>query len=597
VISYSDAIESFLSGRSSPKADIIIGCPESVANRLKAVFAGRRKADNQTVHVIYNNSTAPVVRNATIFAAGTTLLYVHANQVFTILHKDKTRSLLTACGGTTNDEDKTEEKAEDQTEEKAEDQANSYQERTARRELREETTGEIFVDGKVMRAQGFRVGRMEKVATVKMVNIYFGVECQDEYTRFGAWLDEMDPLVAMIFHQDNKQEDGCFRLDFKNHAETEYLLATPVIPAISIPITESLDNIVKQKRRKEISTMSLFLDQVFLCHYWKGAWAQGHPALPPSFRSFHFDTQEKDVSQQPQEPKEQKRRVDCEGPPIDPIPIPQYNADRAKNMLDFIHDDLVRGTATYYLKTIQEKNARITSMCAKKYPRNFLTVMKTEVYDIRRLGTNLQRLAPNVFSFVETTIQKPFTIFQEMLEEKLEMTEEERQQLEQKTTHLWQSQATNHFSLLQTLPHRALVNAKRCYFSYAWPTPKQAQTESWVQPFLEYLREELQSAGIRCLLDSKDCGAGENSDKFMREGIELSHVVFLFGTRSLLEKHFDDKCSNVQTELAMIHQKSSGVIPVLLTGTIRSSIPIVDARSFESYPMFVRYLVSVLDKM
>jgi hypothetical protein len=139
----------------------------------------------------------------------------------------------------------------------------------------------------------------------------------------------------------------------------------------------------------------------------------------------------------------------------------------------------------------------------------------------------------------------------------------------------------------------------RVYFSYAWTTPRYDGNECWVQTFIKSLYGELKEAGLRPIMDTEDCGPGENMVRFM-EGVKDSQVVLLFGTRSLVQKEKEEKYNNVQTELAMISQRlTRGVISVLLTGTARSSIPlfmsrvpVFDARMHSSYSVMVRQLIT-----
>src|SRR5579863_4302319 len=50
-----------LLGKKSKKADILVGCRESEARKLKATFAGPRKTDRQNVFLLRNEASCPFV--------------------------------------------------------------------------------------------------------------------------------------------------------------------------------------------------------------------------------------------------------------------------------------------------------------------------------------------------------------------------------------------------------------------------------------------------------------------------------------------------------------------------------------------------------
>ncbi len=120
-----------------------------------------------------------------------------------------------------------------------------------------------------------------------------------------------------------------------------------------------------------------------------------------------------------------------------------------------------------------------------------------------------------------------------------------------------------------------------CFISYAWPTPRRAEKEKWVQPFLEILRNQLRDVGVRTMIDTQDCTPGANMVTFMNNCKSATFVI-LACTESLLEKHISIRSSNVQTELAILadrldydlqtHEKT-GIYPVLLSGSAENSIP------------------------
>ena len=118
------------------------------------------------------------------------------------------------------------------------------------------------------------------------------------------------------------------------------------------------------------------------------------------------------------------------------------------------------------------------------------------------------------------------------------------------------------------------------YLAYAWPTDKQRCKEDGIQPFLRSLHSSLKKVGFPFVfLDIVSNHHGANINKTIK-GARTSDYVILFGTESLLEK-YENGVSVVCTELIHILIKrendnksdASRVLPILLSGSLRSSFP------------------------
>jgi len=124
----------------------------------------------------------------------------------------------------------------------------------------------------------------------------------------------------------------------------------------------------------------------------------------------------------------------------------------------------------------------------------------------------------------------------------------------------------------------------KVFFSYAWPCFKD---EEWTIDFIKTLAEDLGKVGIDVLLDRNRSRFGYNTEVYMREGIEQSTHVILFGTNSLLHKYQNTGgTASICTELSLIEkkrrqeaqgsasqEKNSFIIPVILSGRINTALP------------------------
>ncbi len=268
----------------------------------------------------------------------------------------------------------------------------------------------------------------------------------------------------------------------------------------------------------------------------------------------------------------------------------QMNVDGVKTLLDQI-DVFVE---------------EINVCCTKKHIVNFYDTILLRIAQIVDCVEEITKFisSPSLKQAAKKILLHCFADLNDAIRLQREMSAEDRLELESKTTMLWQDQAKIHKSIMFSIKQEAKImeiwnssimpimeiwNSSimpSCYFCYAWPTSKNQKQESWIQPFLEILYDELREIGIRAIMDTKDCGPGENMVRFMRQCSEAT-FVFVFGTNSLLEKHQSGSYNNVQTELATVMDRlENRVVPILLTGTIKSSFPafistrkVMDARN------------------
>ena len=289
-----------------------------------------------------------------------------------------------------------------------------------------------------------------------------------------------------------------------------------------------------------------------------------------------------------------------------------YDARRVKAIIEDLDKHVECDQQMTY---IDASVAKIQAFCAEPCIAKNYDSIRTELGLIRSATDELMRLFREQDLVTLGVVCKKILMdfinaFTEALEEAAEMSAEERERLNEKTKKLWQNQAASHNQLLSTIRKQMafveMVDSTRpvsVYFAYAWTTPKYSEQECWVQPFLKMLHAELKEAGLRPIMDTENCGPGENMVRFMQQ-VETSQVVLLFGTRSLIAKECDTKYNNVQTELSLIaRRKNRGVIPVLLSGTSRSSIPALvstvdffDAREYAHYAVMLETLIATIMK-
>jgi hypothetical protein len=190
--------------------------------------------------------------------------------------------------------------------------------------------------------------------------------------------------------------------------------------------------------------------------------------------------------------------------------------------------------------------------------------------------------------------------------------ESKPQPQESKIQPIWVSQAESLSQITREIATGAIGRdtiPAICFISYAWPTTQHDEKEKWVQPFLKVLRNQMQDAGVRTTIDTEDCGPGENMVVFMTENCQSSTFAFLMCTESLVSKHTALKYSNVQSELALLAQrldydmrlhKKTGIYPVLLSGTIETSVPtmfrrlhVIDSQTGD-YPMLFKNILNIV---
>lgn len=129
------------------------------------------------------------------------------------------------------------------------------------------------------------------------------------------------------------------------------------------------------------------------------------------------------------------------------------------------------------------------------------------------------------------------------------------------------------------------------FISYAWPSD-QRPWEAWVQPFLQALKQHLETAGVLVYLDLYDSRYGFNSYHYMEE-IDACSYVILIGTESLLDK-FNRGVSSVCNELNRIRRRREqdvldrvfSVIPLVVSGTLCTALP----AEFERFTVVENFL-------
>jgi len=271
-----DTIQLLVQDASAKTADIIVGCSKDVAQRLEAYYVGKN-ANGQDVYVKRNQASCPYIHQGKVRSAGVGLYAIHEGQRYTILHKDKFRNVCFAMGGTWEPNEVREEDVVS----------------IARREVREESSGKVQVGSDVCELSGVELKDMESVAEVHFSSKFFGVDgIEDRYMRFASNLSTSDPFHKVMFHKANVVEDGSYILKYIDHPETDYLWAVPhlcTMKTTSIPAL--IDDIVQKKKHRNISTLAIFLDVIYLRRdVYRGDWVPEKPnaALPPTLRRIRF---------------------------------------------------------------------------------------------------------------------------------------------------------------------------------------------------------------------------------------------------------------------------------------------------------------------
>jgi hypothetical protein len=118
------------------------------------------------------------------------------------------------------------------------------------------------------------------------------------------------------------------------------------------------------------------------------------------------------------------------------------------------------------------------------------------------------------------------------------------------------SQALNlHLNKVKDLIYKnQKLQGLRLFISYAWPTEQNKDQEKWLQPFLFILREHLQMAGVKAVLDIADNKPGDSIVNFTRKA-EESEFVLLICTESLRDEYRSSNFKHVQIELTNIIAK------------------------------------------
>lgn len=373
----------------------------------------------------------------------------HEGRLYTVWQKPNSVHILSAIGGDVEGDDVG----------------------TARRRVQDATAGLVQIGEEVTRSEGILLGNLVRVA-------HF-VADGERHTRFGTRFSERS-FASLLFHPANKRCHG-YKLDYVDHAETEYLLAEPVP-----------ENVVVQN-------LTLLLDCALL--------------LSNARMKVVF---------------EGDRRL-----PAEQAPRLQYTS--ARELLQR-HPNLVG--REHLLTEIEATCAQIDALGQKPNPRQFYTAMNDHLQHLRTLlhRSPVPDLVPDV------------TRFADELASKMEMSDEERTWLMDRTMDLRLDQVRQHDTLM--LGPSQLEQARPCcYFAY--------QPERWVSQFLKTLRDELHHAtGLRAVLSEEDPHSA---------GFPCIGLVFVFCTPTL---HQEDAL------LARIRGRHpQDVLLILLAGTPRSAIP------------------------
>ena len=148
-----------------------------------------------------------------------------------------------------------------------------------------------------------------------------------------------------------------------------------------------------------------------------------------------------------------------------------------------------------------------------------------------------------------------------------------------------------------------------CFISYAWPLlPTQEFDESWTQPFIYQLVNDLRLAGINAKMDLTHSRLGHDSVAFMEKGINEGDMVILVGTKSLHQKYSNEKKfgASVRKEINLIIERQrinrergrgDRIFPLILSGSLLESLP----ADFKSYTVTESFLdqgyLSLLKKL
>ena len=256
-----------------------------------------------------------------------------------------------------------------------------------------------------------------------------------------------------------------------------------------------------------------------------------------------------------------------------------YDRESLEDFLQAMSDDAAQVKVVQgHLDTI---DALFTNCKQEEASLIFLKEQLAKVCDILNQIDGIVRFKSGLRMFVRNKILKEIVEpWQAQVDDDLEMPRAERVLLEQKSAALCVEQATNHQQLLRELKPIAECTFPSCYVSYAWPTASKRAQECWVQPLLEQMRDEMKCAGVRMILDTKDCSTGENPVQFMMQ-CERTTFALIVGTEALLQKH-NEGTGNVCTELAHLARRkeseqkmgiASHIWVLLLSGTVRTAIP------------------------
>lgn len=287
-------------------------------------------------------------------------------------------------------------------------------------------------------------------------------------------------------------------------------------------------------------------------------------------------------------------------PTTTPLSLPKipYDKEELTEILEEIPtSSIINKQIAAQLSIIEGKVSAIYRHQAKKNPADFYQAMKTALLEIKNAADELFRLTKNVDQTLANTLRqvilKWVTPLEVKLEKRLEMSADNRAELELKTKHLYAEQSLvsrqpdlqtalmGHLEKLKTLVLAPDKTAPRCYISYAWASPEHKTHEYWVQPFLSILYDHLTQAGIRVVMDIRDNKPGDNIYHFMERYHDGNYVI-LAGTESLLQKHYAIAAHAVQTELSIINNRfeqdqkqfgQSRIYPLLISGTIKTVYP------------------------
>ncbi len=207
-------------------------------------YLGIQTATNHKYYFIRNESNCPELLDMKLYGAGVSILIKHDDKYYVLLHKDKTRHLLTCPGGTANrDEYESYLKSDDSTLEGL----IQFHKKIAVREVLEETSTSN------QKNDGIKIINSSKIIPILRTDFTTSLfeinDIHDSYIGFGYIFNEEDYVTNVeylnrLFNETNKDGDH-YTLKYDENSETEYIHAYQINRIEHIDISsESIGEII-----------------------------------------------------------------------------------------------------------------------------------------------------------------------------------------------------------------------------------------------------------------------------------------------------------------------------------------------------------------